>query len=191
MVARSLLTTLFCLASFQVLALECRDIVDIKLPKELTGKFTEISESSEGDLRIRIDRKKAIIDGNLSVRNEFQPNAGVSPYYQNGWLHDFERFRFKAAVAKRVFENAELSVFSHQLSETRGGDPLNWIKPDNYYELSFVVVDKKSSAVRLEQIRTFREEYLEYKKKGFEFLRSKPVDFRNRKFVLDLNCREL
>lgn len=189
MLTRSFLPFL-CLVSTQAFALDCGRVLDSKLPKELTEKFTEISESFDGSMRIRIDNKKAFINGNLAIRNEYQPKEGVSPYYQNGWLHDFFRFQYKNTVARRIYSDDRLSIFGHLKSETRGGDITNWVKPDNYYEITFVVLDKTQMTVSLEQVATFRPEYLEYKKKGYDFLRSKPVDFRNKKNILTLSCDE-
>lgn len=190
MFTRSLLT-FFCLVSTQVFALDCSHVMDSKLPKELTDKFTEISESFDGSMRIRIDGKRAVINGNLAIRNEYMPKEGVSPYHQNGWLHDFFRFKYSDTRTKRIYNDERLSIFSHIKSETRGGDITNWMKPDNYFEITFVVLDKIQKTVSLEQVATFRPEYLEYKKKGHAFLRSKPVSFRNNKSILTLSCDEI
>lgn len=169
---------------------DCTEVSDIKLSKELVGKFIETKESYSGQLGLQFTKKSVVIDGTLKVSNNYEPLEGVSEEYQNGWLHDFFTFDFKKIKATRIQDSSERSVFQHILSDKRGSfDITELIGPDNYYEITIVTLNKIKRTATLEQIQFFRPEYLEFKKKGLSFLMSKEVSFRNKKNTVELkNC---
>lgn len=170
-------------------AYECHEITDAKIPKGLVNKFERVELGLSGNMTLDISKRKTIVDGRVSLDNEYKAMPGVSPYYMNGWLVDFHTFDYKNLGLKRVSENKVETKYMTVKSEKRG----HWLKtigkPDNFYTVNLVTFNKIKRSAKLEKFELFRDSYLQFKKGGLNYLENLKVEHLADKHVLFFeNC---